>query len=192
MLRSRLPTDKVAPPEMAESTDGSIPCGALLSRRVLRIADLLRVASSRPQVTKGQAWAQNPEIQGPETSFLRARIFRSGQPGRPAGAGIPRPSPGIGSFDRDPRSGSGQGGPGRTAGHPVNRILKAIGAVPAAHESHGRIAGQLLGAACSSSTVDALVVAQAVEAGGTQILTGDREKLERLAAAHPEVWIQQL
>lgn len=75
---------------------------------------------------------------------------------------------------------------------PLNRILKAIGSVPVAQEAHGRTAGQLLGAARSSSTVDALVVAQAIEAGGAQILTGDREDLERLAAAHPEVWIQPL
>jgi predicted nucleic acid-binding protein len=75
---------------------------------------------------------------------------------------------------------------------PLNRVLKAIGSVPVAHEAHGRIAGQLLGSTRSSSTVDALVVAQAVEAGGAQILTGDREDLERLAAAHPEVWIQPL
>jgi predicted nucleic acid-binding protein len=75
---------------------------------------------------------------------------------------------------------------------PLNRILKAIGSVPVAQEAHGRTAGRLLGSARSSSTVDALVVAQAVEAGGAQILTGDREDLERLAEAHPEVWIQPL
>jgi predicted nucleic acid-binding protein len=75
---------------------------------------------------------------------------------------------------------------------PLNRVLKAIGSVPVAQEAHGRTAGELLGSARSSSTVDALVVAQAVEAGGAQILTGDREDLERLAAAHPEVWIQPL
>jgi predicted nucleic acid-binding protein len=75
---------------------------------------------------------------------------------------------------------------------PLNRILKAIGSVPVAQETHGRTAGRLLGSARSSSTVDALVVAQAVEAGGAQILTGDREDLERLAEAHPEVWIQPL
>jgi predicted nucleic acid-binding protein len=75
---------------------------------------------------------------------------------------------------------------------PLNRVLKAVGSVPIANEVHGRIAGQLLGSARSASTVDALVVAQAVEGGGAQILTGDREDLERLAAAHPEVWIQPL
>ena len=75
---------------------------------------------------------------------------------------------------------------------PVNRVLKAIGSVPAAREVHGRIAGQLLGSTRSAATMDALVVAQAVEAGGAHILTGDREDLERLAARHPEVWIHPL
>jgi predicted nucleic acid-binding protein len=75
---------------------------------------------------------------------------------------------------------------------PVNRVLKAVGSVPDAREIHGRTAGHLLGAARSAATIDALVVAQAVAGGGAQILTGDREDLERLAARHPEVWIQPL
>ena len=73
---------------------------------------------------------------------------------------------------------------------PVHRVLKAVDAVPEIHEEHGRRAGQLLGTASSAATVDALVVAQAVLAGGAHILTGDTEDLERLAAPHPEVWIQ--
>ncbi len=44
----------------------------------------------------------------------------------------------------------------------------------------------------SSSTIDALVVAHAVEARGAQILTGDREDLANLAAPHPEVGIHPL
>lgn len=75
---------------------------------------------------------------------------------------------------------------------PVHRVLKAVGSVPAAREAHGRIAGQLLGAAHSAHTVDALVIAQAVEAGGAQVLTGDLDDLERLAASHPEVRIHSL
>jgi predicted nucleic acid-binding protein len=75
---------------------------------------------------------------------------------------------------------------------PVHRILKAVGTIPETRESHGRTAGRLLGLARIAHTVDALVVAHAVEAGGAQILTGDREDLERLAAPHPEVWIQEL
>jgi predicted nucleic acid-binding protein len=75
---------------------------------------------------------------------------------------------------------------------PVNRVLKAVGPVPEAREAHGRIAGELLGAARSSSTIDALVVAHAVERGGAHILTGDRDDLGRLAVRHPEVWVQAL
>jgi predicted nucleic acid-binding protein len=75
---------------------------------------------------------------------------------------------------------------------PLNRVLKAVGSVSDAREIHGRIAGHLLGAARSAATIDALVVAQAVAGGGAQILTGDRDDLERLAAPHPEVWIQPL
>jgi predicted nucleic acid-binding protein len=75
---------------------------------------------------------------------------------------------------------------------PVQRVLKAIGSVPVAHEAHGRTAGRLLGAARSTATVDALVVAHAVESGGAQILTGDCEDLERLAGPHPEVSIHPL
>jgi predicted nucleic acid-binding protein len=70
---------------------------------------------------------------------------------------------------------------------PVNRVLKAVGSVPAALEIHGRIAGELMGRAGSAATVDALVVAQAVEAGGAHVLTGDRKDLARLAASHPQV-----
>lgn len=75
---------------------------------------------------------------------------------------------------------------------PVNRVLNAIGSVVEDREVHGRTAGRLLGKARSAATVDALVVAHAVEAGGAHILTGDRKDLERLAAPHPEVWIQPL
>lgn len=71
-------------------------------------------------------------------------------------------------------------------------IERPVGSVPEACEAHGRIAGQLLGKARSAHTVDALVVAHAVEAGGAHILTGDRENLERLAASRPEVWIHTL
>jgi predicted nucleic acid-binding protein len=75
---------------------------------------------------------------------------------------------------------------------PIHQLLKAVGSVPEAREVHGRTAGRLLGAARSAHTVDALVVAHAVETGGAHILTGDREDLERLAASHPEVRIHPL
>src|SRR5260370_486938 len=57
---------------------------------------------------------------------------------------------------------------------------------------HDQIAGRLLAEARSRSTVDALVVAHAVEAGGAHVLTGDREDLAALAASHPEVLIHSL
>lgn len=79
-----------------------------------------------------------------------------------------------------------RGGPRDAA---VNRVLKAVGTIPDAREMHGRIAGGLLGAARSTATIDALVVAHAVAAGGAHILTGDREDLERLAAPHARVRI---
>ncbi len=75
---------------------------------------------------------------------------------------------------------------------PVHRVLNSIDAVPPTTEAIGRTAGELLGRARSSATVDALIVAQAVAAGGAQLLTGDPDDLEVLAAAHPEVWIQPL
>lgn len=75
---------------------------------------------------------------------------------------------------------------------PVHRVLKAVGSVPEARERHGRTAGRLLGTTGSAATLDALVVAQAVEAGGAQVLTGDEEDFRLLAQNHPEVWIQRL
>jgi predicted nucleic acid-binding protein len=76
---------------------------------------------------------------------------------------------------------------------PVHRVLKAVGSVPDAREIHGRTAGSLLGAAGSTATVDALVVAQALEdGGGAQVLTADPDDLHRLARPHPEVWIQRV
>lgn len=75
---------------------------------------------------------------------------------------------------------------------PVHRVLKAVGSVPDAHEAHGRTAGRLLGATRSVATVDALVVAQAVEEGGAHILTSDADDLERLARPHPQIWVKEL
>ncbi len=74
---------------------------------------------------------------------------------------------------------------------PVDRVLKAVGDdVPETTPAVGRRAGRLLGEARSSATIDALVVAHAVEAGGGVILTGDGADLSALASAHPEVQIQ--
>ncbi len=75
---------------------------------------------------------------------------------------------------------------------PVNRVIKAVGEVTPADERTGRVAGAVLGSAGSSSTVDAVVVASAIDLGGGVILTGDPEDLEALARRHPEVVVQAL
>ncbi|MCB0987018.1 MAG: PIN domain-containing protein [Acidimicrobiales bacterium] len=72
----------------------------------------------------------------------------------------------------------------------VNRVIKSVGEVTAADERTGRGAGALLGAARSTSAVDALVVASAIELGGGVVLTGDPDDLELLAGGHPEVVIR--
>ena len=74
----------------------------------------------------------------------------------------------------------------------VNRVIKSVGEVTAASEQTGRVAGALLGAARSSSTVDALVVASAIGLGGGVVLTGDPDDLAALAAGHATVLIQAL
>ncbi len=74
----------------------------------------------------------------------------------------------------------------------VNRVIKSVGEVTAPDEDTGRVAGVLLGAARSTSTIDALVVASAIELGGGIVLTGDPEDLEPLAEGHPEVVISPL
>jgi predicted nucleic acid-binding protein len=75
---------------------------------------------------------------------------------------------------------------------PVNRVVKAVGQVDILDEAIGRTAGRLLGEADSSSTVDAIVVATAVEASGAVILTGDPTDLGALAARHREVTVQPI
>lgn len=81
---------------------------------------------------------------------------------------------------------------GRAPDAPVNRVLKAIGAVDVTDEPMGRTAGRLLGSAGSAATVDAIVVATAIEAGGAVILTGDPADPGRLAAREPRVVIEPL
>lgn len=79
---------------------------------------------------------------------------------------------------------------GRRDDTPVNRIVKAVGDVIPATESDGRLAGALLGAAGSSSTIDAIIVAIGIRLGGAIILTGDPDDLSQLSTAHREIRIQ--
>ena len=81
---------------------------------------------------------------------------------------------------------------GQAPDAPVNRVLKAVGEVDVADEAIGRTAGRLLGAARSSATIDAIVVATAVETGGAVVLTGDPGDLSALAASSAGVVIEPL
>ena len=74
----------------------------------------------------------------------------------------------------------------------VNRVVTSVAAIAPAHESTGRLAGALLAKADSRSTIDALVVATAIENGGGIVLTSDPRDLRRLADGHDEVVIQAL
>ncbi|MFV0526115.1 MAG: PIN domain-containing protein [Acidimicrobiales bacterium] len=65
---------------------------------------------------------------------------------------------------------------------PVHRIIKAVGEIVPVLEQDGRLAGSLLGATGSKSTIDALIVATAIRLGCTVILTGDSRSRSILAA----------
>ena len=75
---------------------------------------------------------------------------------------------------------------------PVNRVINAVGLVAPATEERARTAGALLGRTKRDDTIDALVVAEAIDRGGGVVLTGDVDDLRRLAAGHDEVVIQPL
>jgi predicted nucleic acid-binding protein len=72
----------------------------------------------------------------------------------------------------------------------VDRVIRAIDAVPDTTEIVGRRAGALLGRTGGHDTIDAMVVAHAVEAGGGLILTSDPGDLASLAGDNREVWVQ--
>ena len=74
----------------------------------------------------------------------------------------------------------------------VNRVIRAVGEVCVADEATGRLAGRLLGSAESTSSIDALVVANAIGLGGGMVLTGDPSDLGALAGEHPTVTIRTL
>ena len=74
----------------------------------------------------------------------------------------------------------------------VHRVLNAVSDCLPIDETVGRRAGALLGRAHRSDTVDAIVVAEAIEAGGAGILTGDPVDLMALAAGERSVTIHAL
>jgi predicted nucleic acid-binding protein len=73
---------------------------------------------------------------------------------------------------------------------PVNRVLRAIHEIAPITEVGARAAGRLMAAAnIANSTIDALVVAEAVLHGPAVILTGDLGDLSALAANHRHVQV---
>ncbi|OWY62186.1 hypothetical protein B7486_59795 [cyanobacterium TDX16] len=74
----------------------------------------------------------------------------------------------------------------------VNRVIKAVDDVREVDASIGRLAGALLGESASKETLDALVVAVALAAGGGVVLTSDPADLRRLAAGRDELLVQAL
>ena len=74
----------------------------------------------------------------------------------------------------------------------VHRVLNAVSDSAPIDEAVGRRAGALLGRAARSDTVDAIVVAEAIEAGGAEILTGDAGDLTALASGERSVTIHAL
>jgi len=72
----------------------------------------------------------------------------------------------------------------------VNRVLAAVGDTSPLPAEVGRRAGRLLGRTRRSDTIDAIVVAEAIAAGGAVILTGDPDDLSALAAGEPAVSIR--
>jgi predicted nucleic acid-binding protein len=75
---------------------------------------------------------------------------------------------------------------------PVTRVLNMVDKVVPLSEQTARLAGMLLARAKSAATIDALIVAEAVQQGGGVILTGDATDLEALASGHPSVSVQAL
>jgi predicted nucleic acid-binding protein len=81
---------------------------------------------------------------------------------------------------------------GSTKDAPVNRVIKAVGAVTSLDEATGRVAGGLLGVTRSDATVDALVVATALRLGGGVILTSDAHDLHSLSSGQQEIVVRAL
>jgi predicted nucleic acid-binding protein len=74
---------------------------------------------------------------------------------------------------------------------PVNRVLKSVDVLTTV-EAVGRVAGRLLGRTGGENTADALVAAEAVEAGATTVLTTDPEDLATLLADQPEIAVRRV
>jgi predicted nucleic acid-binding protein len=74
---------------------------------------------------------------------------------------------------------------------PVNRVLKSVDVLTTV-EAVGRVAGRLLGRTGAENTADALVAAEAIEAGATTVLTTDPDDLATLLADRPEITVRRV
>jgi predicted nucleic acid-binding protein len=75
---------------------------------------------------------------------------------------------------------------------PVNRVLHDVDAVLPIDERCGRTAGALLGHAASDATIDAVIVAATILAGGGLIFSSDARDLRRLASGRDDVRIHPI
>lgn len=74
----------------------------------------------------------------------------------------------------------------------VQRVLKAVGSTEPTTEAIGRLAGKLLAKADRSDTIDAMIVAEAVDRGGARVLTSDPDDLRNLAQGLSDVVVETL
>ena len=75
---------------------------------------------------------------------------------------------------------------------PVNLVLAQTAPQHPLTDTIARSAGQLLGAARSSSTIDALVAAEAIDCAPAIILTSDPDDLRQLVGNHPGVTVEPI
>ncbi len=75
---------------------------------------------------------------------------------------------------------------------PVNLVLAQTAPQHPLTDRTARAAGQLLGIARSSSTIDALVAAEAIDCAPAIIVTTDPADLRQLLGNHPGVTVEQI
>ena len=75
---------------------------------------------------------------------------------------------------------------------PVNLVLAQTAPQHPLTDRTARAAGRLLGIAGSSSTIDALVAAEAIDCAPSMIWTSDPDDLRQLVGNHPGVTVEPI
>lgn len=75
---------------------------------------------------------------------------------------------------------------------PVNMTLAQFEPHPLLDEPTARLAGELLSAARSNSTIDALVAAEAINRSPSLLVTGDVDDMGTLLDGHPGVSVERI